>query len=108
MYLDSNIESCREFILGLYQKHLENIDPSDIKKDPKTLLQEYLQSRKQDVPVYEVIDESGSSHQPEFTVSCKVDLLDDVVIAKGASKRKAEQAVAAATMSMLNPLKTNQ
>lgn len=101
VYLDSNIESCRDFILNLYQAHLENIDPTDIKKDAKSQLQEHLQSRKQDVPVYEVIDESGTSHQPEFTVSCQLNLLDEPVIATGSSKRKAEQAAAKKAMSLL-------
>jgi ribonuclease III len=102
VYLDSGIESCRNFILGLYQSHLENIDPTDIKKDAKSQLQEYLQSRKQDVPSYEVIEESGTSHHPEFTVSCKVDLLDELIIAKGTSKRRAEQSAAEKAMFTLN------
>ncbi len=102
VYLDSGIESCRSFILTLYQSHLNNINPADIKKDAKSQLQEYLQSRKSSVPKYEVLDETGTSHQPEFTVSCKVDLLDEAIIAKGSSKRKAEQAAAEITMSLLN------
>jgi ribonuclease-3 len=102
VYLDSGIEQCRNFILNLYQSHLDNIDPADIKKDSKSQLQEYLQSRKQDVPIYKVISESGSSHQPEFTVSCEINLIDDIVIAKGTSKRKAEQAAAEKAMSKLN------
>ncbi len=102
VYLDSDIESCRAFIFDLYQHQLEDIDPSDIKKDPKSQLQEFLQSRNQDVPIYETIDESGTSHQPEFTVSCKVNLLDELIMAKGTSKRKAEQAVAKKAMSMLD------
>ena len=94
IYLDSDINICRSFILSIYHHHLEAIDPKDIKKDPKSQLQEYLQSRKKPTPIYNVISEKGSSHQPEFTISCKVDLLDDIVIAKGSSKRKAEQVVA--------------
>lgn len=105
VYLDSSIESCRSFILKLYQAHLEKIDPADIKKDAKSQLQEYLQSRKQNVPDYEVIDEFGSSHQPEFTVSCKIDLFDNAVTAKGASKRKAEQAAAEKVIAMLESKK---
>jgi len=101
VYLDSNIESCRNFILNLYNHHLENVDPADIKKDAKTQLQEYLQSRKQNVPEYKVISETGSSHEPEFTVSCKIDLFNEPVIATGKSKRKAEQAVATQVITML-------
>ncbi len=85
----------------MYKSHLDKIDTADIKKDAKTQLQEYLQSRKENVPVYEVISEVGSSHEPEFTVLCKVDLFEDGVLAKGKSKRKAEQAVAKKVIAML-------
>ncbi len=101
VYLDSDIESCRNFILKLYNSHLESVNPADIKKDAKTQLQEYLQSRKQETPEYKVISETGSSHEPEFTVSCKIDLFDEAVIATGKSKRKAEQAVAKQVITML-------
>ena len=101
VYLDSDFESCRNFIINLYQPYLDNIDPADIKKDAKTKLQEYLQSRKESTPVYKVINETGTSHQPEFTVSCKINLLDEAVIEKGKSKRKAEQAVAKKVFAML-------
>ncbi len=94
IYLDSNIDKCRLFVLNIYHKHLAIIDPQDIKKDPKSQLQEYLQSRKKPTPIYEVINEKGSSHSPEFTISCKIALLDDLIIATGSSKQKAEQMVA--------------
>ncbi len=101
VYLDSDIDACRDVVLQLYSSHLENIDPTDIRKDAKTQLQEFLQSRKQNVPEYEVISETGSSHEPEFTVSCKIDLYDEAVMATGKSKRKAEQAVAKKVITML-------
>jgi len=101
VYLDADIESCRKFILNLYDTHLENIDPSEIKKDSKTKLQEYLQSRKQDVPIYKVINESGTSHQPKFTVSCEVASLNEIIVADGTSKRKAEQSAAEKVLSIL-------
>ncbi|MEC7875200.1 MAG: ribonuclease III [Pseudomonadota bacterium] len=101
IYLDSDIKKCRSFILTIYHKHLEIIDPENIRKDPKSRLQEYLQSRKKPTPIYEVINEKGSSHKPEFTISCKVDLLDDLIIATGSSKQKAEQAVATKILNKL-------
>lgn len=104
VYLDSNFETCRDFIINLYKAHLENISPTDIKKDAKTLLQEYLQSIKQNVPEYKTVNESGASHQPEFTVSCKLDLIEEPVLARGSSKRKAEQAAARQAMEQLKKL----
>lgn len=108
IYLDSDFEACREFIHKLYGKHLENIDLATIKKDPKSQLQEYLQSHKQVVPVYNVMDESGSSHQPEFIVSCKVDSLEEPVVATGSSKRKAEQSAAKKAMALLKELENQE
>ena len=102
IYLDSNIDECRFFILNIYQEHLAIIDPKNIKKDPKSQLQEYLQSRKKPTPVYNVVNEEGSSHSPEFTISCKIDLLDELIIATGTSKQKAEQSVAKKILQILN------
>ena len=106
VYLDSNFETCRDFILELYKSHLNNIHPDDIKKDAKTLLQEYLQSIKQDVPEYKTVKETGSSHQPEFTVSCKLNMIDEPILATGSSKRKAEQAAAEKAMQQLKSSRT--
>lgn len=93
--------------MHLYRTHLEDVDPADIRKDAKTQLQEHLQSRKQNVPEYKVISETGSSHEPEFTVSCKIDLFDEAIIATGKSKRKAEQAVAKQVVTMLELRENN-
>ena len=106
VYLDSNFETCRDFILELYKSHLNNIHPDDIKKDAKTLLQEHLQSIKQDVPEYKTVKETGSSHQPEFTVSCKLNMIDEPILATGSSKRKAEQAAAEKAMQQLKSSRT--
>ena len=102
VYLDSNINECRSIISAIYSEHLKHIAPKNIRKDPKSHLQEFLQSRKKPTPVYELVNEKGSSHSPEFTISCKIDLLDDPVIATGNSKRKAEQEVAAKILKLLN------
>ena len=57
--------------------------------------------KKKPAPIYEVTNEKGLSHQPEFSISCKVDLLDELVIATGSSKQKAEQTVAAKILMQL-------
>ena len=105
IYLDSNIEECRVIINKLYEDHFKLIDPKDVRKDPKSLLQEYLQSRKKSTPIYEVIKEKGSSHNPEFTIGSKIELLDEIVTATGNSKRKAEQEVAAKILHLLDAKK---
>ena len=101
VYLDSDITTVQRVILQLFKDRLAKVDPSKALKDPKTRLQEYLQSRSQPLPEYEVIDIQGKSHAQTFTVSCRVAGLDDEVVSQGSSRRKAEQAAAQEVLNIL-------
>ena len=101
VYCDSDFETCREFILRIYADKLDNIPMVDDLKDPKTQLQEYLQSRKLPLPEYNVEEVSGEQHQRVFKVSCKVDGLSSSTCGSGGSRRKAEQESAKLALSEL-------
>ncbi|PAJ75731.1 ribonuclease III [Pseudoalteromonas sp. NBT06-2] len=90
VFLDSGIDNCQELILNWYASRLEAISPEINQKDPKTLLQEYLQARKLPLPSYTVIDTKGQAHNQMFTVECIVEGMDSFTCA-GTSRRKAEQ-----------------
>lgn len=94
VFLDSDESQVRKFILRQFANELENINLDRATKDPKTRLQEFLQSRGRAVPEYEVMKIEGKSHEQTFTVSCKIESFDQSVTAKGSSRRKAEQAAA--------------
>lgn len=100
VYLDSNIEQCKEFVLKLVKKRLDDVDPSNALKDPKTQLQEWLQSRKRPLPVYEVINTTGQAHNQTFTVSCTLDDGQQLE-ATGTSRRKAEQSAARKALEVI-------
>ena len=53
-YLDSGFDNCRELILSLYNIALETVKGETVLKDPKTRLQEYLQSKQMPLPEYQV------------------------------------------------------
>jgi ribonuclease-3 len=94
VYLDSkDMEVCKQFVLSLVSERLEKLDPKTALKDPKTQLQEFLQSRKRTLPLYQVMETTGQAHNQMFKVSCE---LDDgkVFEASGTSRRKAEQSAA--------------
>lgn len=93
VYLDSDIEQCRTFVLKLLDERLKQVDPSNALKDPKTQLQEWLQSRKRPLPTYEVAGVSGQAHNQTFKISCTLDN-GKLLSATGTSRRKAEQAAA--------------
>jgi ribonuclease-3 len=92
--LDSDLNTCKTLILKWFDDRLQIIKPGNEQKDPKTRLQEFLQGRKIDLPSYEVIDTTGQSHNQQFTVRCQTSIINEVVIAKGTSRRKAEQQAA--------------
>lgn len=101
IYLDSDLETCRAAVLGLFASRLEQLPESSPDKDPKTTLQELLQSRHLPLPAYRVVAEEGEAHDRLFRVECSVVDLDAPVVAAGRSKRNAEQAAAALALARL-------
>ncbi|MCC2595159.1 ribonuclease III [Pusillimonas sp. MFBS29] len=93
-YLDGGFECAQKVIERQYTTILENVDEKTLGKDPKTLLQELLQARKLDLPVYAVVATHGAAHNQLFEVECRIQALDVKVSAGGASRRAAEQSAA--------------
>jgi len=93
VFLDSDINVCRDFILDRFATRLELVSPHRVDKDPKTRLQEFLQARRLPLPVYAVVDVIGKAHEQTFTIECQVEG-QQPRNAKGESRRKAEQAAA--------------
>ncbi|TNF96088.1 MAG: ribonuclease III [Gammaproteobacteria bacterium] len=98
--LDGGFEVCRDLILELYRKKLEDLPSGELLKDPKTRLQELLQASGQTLPVYEVINETGKDHEKLFQVKCLASD-DQQVVGSGRSRRKAEQDAAAKMLERL-------
>ncbi len=94
VYIDSGFDTCRELILRLYADKLKNIPDVQTLKDPKTSLQELLQSRHYPLPAYTVLEVSGKAHNQMFKVECSIEGLGCITTAQGKSRRKAEQAAA--------------
>ncbi|MGM0521192.1 MAG: ribonuclease III [Pseudomonadota bacterium] len=103
IYLDAGMDAVRERVLAWYTQRLANISLQDTQKDPKTRLQEFLQSRQAALPRYEVVTVKGEAHAQTFTVDCHIDLLDQHTTGKGPSRRHAEQQAATQALSYLEP-----
>ncbi len=101
VYLDSDSETAYQFVLDLYGERLSSVSPGDELKDPKTRLQEFLQSRKQPLPLYDLIKVEGEAHAQTFYIECKIEDQDVVVSGVGGSRRKAEQAAAKKMLSVI-------
>lgn len=94
IYLDAGMDVARTRVLAWYAERLEAIDLQDTQKDPKTRLQEFLQSRQSPLPRYDVVSVEGEAHDQTFTVECHVELLDSHTLGTGSSRRHAEQQAA--------------
>lgn len=94
VFLESGIEKCRILILEWFKVQLDALTLQSIHKDPKTMLQEYLQSRKKSLPAYEIISITGEAHEQVFNIVCKIEGYDFVAEGIGSSKRRAEQEAA--------------
>lgn len=94
LLLDQGIEVCRQWILELFAEKLAEIKLDSWNKDPKTRLQELMQARKKDLPVYELVGMSGADHAQTFEVKCRVPITVETTSGIGISRKKAEQAAA--------------
>ena len=100
IYLDGGLDAARNFIFSRFPLQLDSIDKK-LQKNPKSLLQEYLQKLAQPIPHYELIETKGSDHTPIFVVSCQISSLDSSATAEGGSIKEAEQNAAAKIYELL-------
>jgi ribonuclease III len=102
VYLDGGFAAAEAVVLKLYAEKLNTIDPKSIDKDPKSLLQEYLQGKKMDLPDYNVVLIEGEAHAQNFRVECIINQLDITTHGEGTSRRNAEQQAAQLAMEKIN------
>lgn len=94
IYLDGGYAQAEEAVKSIYLPLMQNIDFKTEGKDPKTLLQEFLQSQKLALPEYVVVTTSGKAHKQKFKVECVIPTFNIRTLGEGTSRRSAEQAAA--------------
>jgi ribonuclease-3 len=101
IFMDSGFDVCRERVLAWYECRLDALSDKGSKKDSKTRLQEFLQSRQEPLPNYEVVDVTGEAHAQTFYVVCEISLLKEKTCGEGSSRRIAEQTAARNALILL-------
>ena len=96
IYLDKDFSQAASVVINLLEQEIESLAKNKT-KDKKTLLQEELQKRKVDLPVYKLNDENEES----FNVICEVQELDLLSEGQGKNKKEAEQNAAANLLKKL-------
>jgi len=87
LFLDQGIDAVKVFLYEVLIPEIEVYVQKKVFKDPKSLLQEYVQSRKQNSPVYKVLHEDGPAHAKQFTIGVFV---GDNQVGEGQGKSKQE------------------
>jgi ribonuclease III len=93
IYLDSNFNEARKFILVQAQRDLESIAHEPVDINPKGDLQELLQSISPTSPVYETISETGPEHDKTFVIRA---MWEGTELGQGSGRSKKQAETAAA------------
>jgi ribonuclease-3 len=101
IYIDAGFAAAEKVIRGLFADLAAALPDSEELKDPKTRLQEILQSDGYPVPNYTLEKSSGQAHKPVFEVSCGIGALQSQTLGYGTTRRHAEQEAAAAMLVKL-------
>ncbi len=97
-FLDSGYQAAEDLIARFWKERM--LTPMQPLRDAKTMLQEWAQGRGLPAPVYKELARTGPHHRPQFRVA--VTLPDrEQAEGIGGSKRAAEQAAAAAMLSLI-------
>jgi ribonuclease-3 len=104
VYLDAGFDKADQLVRRLFKDVQINPKMQAIGKDPKTQLQEWLQGRKMNLPLYRVVGTMGAAHQQTFDVECHITELGRSERGIGASRRAGEQAAAAAMLLFVQTL----
>jgi len=94
VFIDGGIKASHNLIINWFKDRIDSINPNDIEKDSKSLLQELLQAKKIPLPDYNVISIEGEAHCQYFKVSCTIPKLGVTIEGEGSSRKIAEQGAA--------------
>ncbi|MFP4225928.1 MAG: ribonuclease III [Desulfobacterales bacterium] len=99
VYLDSGFDRTFQMIANLFDPLLDQIEMPDQFRDFKSRLQEMVQTKIKETPVYSVIEESGPDHDKTFKVELSIGATRTQ--GTGKSKKSAEQAAARKALDRL-------
>ena len=93
IYCDSDFQTVQHCVLQWYGSLINEINLQTDVKDPKTILQEWMQAHQLPLPVYDCAI-AGNAPEQSFTVICTAVGLPHRTQAVSTSRRKAEQMAA--------------
>ena len=101
LLLDQGYEAANALVLRIFADDLGRVAERAAAKDPKSALQEAVQSKGSPAPSYEIVEVLGEDHAPSFTAQVTV---SGRVVGRGNGSRKslAEEAAAAEALKAMD------
>lgn len=100
VYLDAGISEVQRFLDPLLNRSSAEIRNGQGDRDPKSLLQEWVQARGGDAPMYRIVSETGPDHSKYFDVEVVVGG-QAVARGEGRSKQAASKIAAREALKVL-------
>jgi ribonuclease-3 len=97
LFLDSDLETVRAFILEQLRDDLARIEEEPLEINPKGQLQEVLQAISPRSPVYELLAQVGREHEKTFSVRV---VWEGQVLGEGTGRSKKQAETAAALIAL--------
>ena len=95
--LDQGHDAAEQFVLRILDDEISNASSVESMKDPKSLLQEFLQASGSPLPEYRVAGSEGPDEAKVWRIEA---LLNGVVVASGEGRRKIDAERQAATKAL--------
>jgi ribonuclease-3 len=102
LFLDQGLETVSKFVNETLLVDVSELVEKKTFKDPKSLLQEYAQSKKKGSPLYKVVKEEGPAHAKIFTVAV---FISGKQVGEGVGKSKQQAEEQAAMFALENQTK---
>lgn len=99
IYLDGGLINARSFIDKIWAIDIRDIE-EDV-QDPKSALQELAQEMGKPLPIYHVVSQSGTAHDPEFVIEVQIAGTSPTT-GIGNSKKSAEKEAAGLMLKKLS------
>jgi len=97
IYLDRGLEAAEAFIKAHWQ--VSKAMPDTMSENPKSALQEWAASQKLGLPLYKLVGQSGSDHEPNFCIEVSLKGFSPQT-GLGSSRKIAERQAAAAFLKI--------
>jgi ribonuclease III len=101
IYLDGGMDAAKSFVTRIFAQRIASSDPAAISANPKGRLQELVQDKTDELPIYKVTNSTGPDHNKVFTANVS---WRGVALGQGIARNKKDAEAQAASQALGSPV----